>query len=139
MKLRPNRPGHLAKSILGLFFPRSAAFTPFRSADHVGTGSIRGRSECRPIDGRLDRLPSRAHPRPVRHCQRLGESADTDDTLIIGRTNATLASILPGEALGVAADRGSDGSLTATAINIFLPSSGSGFARDSFRWLPGRS
>jgi hypothetical protein len=41
------------------------------------------------------------------------------DTLILKREVATLDSIKPGEALGVAATRESDGSLTATAINVF--------------------
>jgi hypothetical protein len=41
------------------------------------------------------------------------------DTLILGRRSSTLESIQPGEALGVAATRGSDGGLTATAINVF--------------------
>jgi hypothetical protein len=43
------------------------------------------------------------------------------DTLILARQIATLASIRPGDALGVAAARADDGSLTATAINIFPP------------------
>jgi hypothetical protein len=43
------------------------------------------------------------------------------DTLILGREVATLASIQPGEAMGVAAIRGKDGGLTATAINVFSP------------------
>ena len=42
-------------------------------------------------------------------------------SLILGRSKATLASIQPGEALGVAAIRATDGSLSATAINIFTP------------------
>lgn len=42
-------------------------------------------------------------------------------TLILARKAASLDSILPGEALGVAATRAADGSLTATAINIFPP------------------
>jgi hypothetical protein len=41
------------------------------------------------------------------------------DTLILGREDATLESIKPGEALGVAAIRGKDDSLTATVINVF--------------------
>ena len=41
------------------------------------------------------------------------------DTFITGRRPATLASIRPGEAMGVAATRDADGSLTATAINVF--------------------
>jgi hypothetical protein len=41
------------------------------------------------------------------------------DTLVLGRKPATLDSILPGEALGVAATKGPDGSLTATVINVF--------------------
>jgi hypothetical protein len=41
------------------------------------------------------------------------------DALILRRVTATLASIQPGEAVGVAADRNPDGSLTATVINIF--------------------
>jgi hypothetical protein len=41
------------------------------------------------------------------------------DTLILGRKLAALASIQPGEALGVAATKGDDGSLTATVINVF--------------------
>jgi hypothetical protein len=43
------------------------------------------------------------------------------DTLILGRKLASLASIRPGEALGVAATKAEDGSLTATAINVFPP------------------
>jgi hypothetical protein len=43
------------------------------------------------------------------------------DTLILGRKAATLDSIRPGEALGVAATKAEDGSLTATAINVFPP------------------
>jgi hypothetical protein len=43
------------------------------------------------------------------------------DTLILGRKAATLDSIQPGEALGVAATRADDGSLTATVINVFPP------------------
>ncbi|MEI6875286.1 MAG: hypothetical protein WCL50_09180, partial [Spirochaetota bacterium] len=43
------------------------------------------------------------------------------DTFITGRRLATLASIRPGEAMGVAATRGGDGTLTATAINVFPP------------------
>lgn len=42
-------------------------------------------------------------------------------TLILARVAAGLSSIAPGDALGVAAKRGSDGSLTATSINIFAP------------------
>ena len=41
------------------------------------------------------------------------------DTLILGRESARLESIKPGEALGVAAIREKDGSLSATAINVF--------------------
>jgi hypothetical protein len=44
-----------------------------------------------------------------------------DNTLVLGRREAALASISPGEALGVAAIRESDGSLTATVINVFSP------------------
>jgi hypothetical protein len=43
------------------------------------------------------------------------------DSLILGRKAATLDSIASGEAMGVTATRGSDGSLTATAINVFTP------------------
>jgi hypothetical protein len=43
------------------------------------------------------------------------------DTLILGRKAASLDSIRAGEALGVAATRAEDGSLTATAINVFTP------------------
>ena len=43
------------------------------------------------------------------------------DALVLGRHVDTLDSIKPGEALGVAATKGDDGSLTATAINIFSP------------------
>jgi hypothetical protein len=43
------------------------------------------------------------------------------DTLILGRKLATLASIQIGEALGVAATKADDGTLTATAINVFPP------------------
>jgi hypothetical protein len=43
------------------------------------------------------------------------------DSLILGRKAATLDSIVRGEAMGVTATRGSDGSLTATAVNVFTP------------------
>jgi hypothetical protein len=43
------------------------------------------------------------------------------DTVILKREPATIDSIKPGEALGVAATPGADGSLTATVINIFTP------------------
>lgn len=43
------------------------------------------------------------------------------DTFILERKVAALASIQPGDALGVAAVKASDGALTATAINIFAP------------------
>ena len=43
------------------------------------------------------------------------------DSLILGRKAATLDSITSGEAMGVTATRGPDGSLTATAINVFTP------------------
>ncbi|HYM90328.1 MAG TPA: DUF5666 domain-containing protein, partial [bacterium] len=43
------------------------------------------------------------------------------DTLILTRRAATLGTIKPGDALGVAAKRGADGSLTAISINIFSP------------------
>ncbi len=43
------------------------------------------------------------------------------DTQFFARQAATLASIKPGEALGVAADREADGSLAATAIKVFPP------------------
>ena len=43
------------------------------------------------------------------------------DTLILARQAVTLRDIGPGDALGVAARRGSDGSLLATRINIFSP------------------
>ena len=43
------------------------------------------------------------------------------DTLILGRKAATLDSIKVGEALGVAATKAGDDSLTATAINVFPP------------------
>jgi hypothetical protein len=43
------------------------------------------------------------------------------DALILGRKPSTLATIKPGEAMGVTATRGSDGSLTATVINVFTP------------------
>lgn len=42
-------------------------------------------------------------------------------TLILERATTTLATIRPGDALGVAAKRGPDGSLTAISINIFSP------------------
>jgi hypothetical protein len=42
-------------------------------------------------------------------------------TLVLGRRAASLDSIKAGEALGVAATRAEDGSLTATAINVFPP------------------
>ncbi len=44
-----------------------------------------------------------------------------DDTLILARQAAKLDSIKTGDALGVAARRGSDGSLIANSINIFAP------------------
>jgi hypothetical protein len=43
------------------------------------------------------------------------------DTLVLARETATLDSIKPHDALGVAARREADGSLTATGINIFPP------------------
>ena len=43
------------------------------------------------------------------------------DTFVLGRQPATLESIKPDDALGVAARRESDGSLTANSINIFSP------------------
>ena len=43
------------------------------------------------------------------------------DTPIFGREAATFESIQPGEAMGVTATRGDDGSLTATVINVFTP------------------
>ena len=43
------------------------------------------------------------------------------DTLVLKRESAALADITTGEALGVAAKKGEDGSLTATSINIFSP------------------
>ncbi len=43
------------------------------------------------------------------------------DTLILGRKSADLDTIKNGEAMGVAATREADGSLTATAINVFTP------------------
>jgi len=43
------------------------------------------------------------------------------DTVILKRVPATIDSIKPGEALGVATTSGADGSLTATVINIFTP------------------
>jgi len=43
------------------------------------------------------------------------------DTLILSRIVVDLSSILPGEAVGVAAKREADGSLSATSINIFAP------------------
>jgi Domain of unknown function (DUF5666) len=43
------------------------------------------------------------------------------DTLVLSRVAAQLSSIAQGDALGVAADRAEDGSLTATSINIFAP------------------
>jgi len=42
-------------------------------------------------------------------------------TLILSRQLASVADVKAGEALGVAAVRGSDGSLTATVVNIFSP------------------
>jgi hypothetical protein len=47
--------------------------------------------------------------------------AVSSGTLILGRKLAALDSIQAGEALGVAATKGADGSLTATAINVFPP------------------
>ena len=43
------------------------------------------------------------------------------DSLILARQAATLGYITPGAALGVAAKREADGSLTAISINIFSP------------------
>lgn len=43
------------------------------------------------------------------------------DTLILNRQSVVLGAIKPGDALGVAAKRGADGSLTAISINIFSP------------------
>jgi hypothetical protein len=43
------------------------------------------------------------------------------NTLVLAREPAALDSIKPGDALGVAARRGMDGSLTADDINIFSP------------------
>jgi hypothetical protein len=43
------------------------------------------------------------------------------DTLILGRKLSTLASIMPGEAMGVTSAKAEDGSLTATIINVFPP------------------
>jgi len=43
------------------------------------------------------------------------------DTLILNRQPAVRGEIKPGDALGVAAKRGTDGSLTAISINIFSP------------------
>jgi hypothetical protein len=43
------------------------------------------------------------------------------DTLIFARKAAALGDILAGDSIGVAATQGQDGSLTATAINIFPP------------------
>ncbi len=43
------------------------------------------------------------------------------DTLVLQLVPAALSSLAPGETLGVTASRGSDGSLTATMINIFSP------------------
>ena len=42
-------------------------------------------------------------------------------TEILERAQATLESIKPGDALGVAATKSGDGTLTATAINVFAP------------------
>jgi hypothetical protein len=43
------------------------------------------------------------------------------ETLILSRETTTLSTIKPGDAMGVAAKRGADGSLTATSINIIAP------------------
>lgn len=43
------------------------------------------------------------------------------DTLVLSRVKAALGDIKPGDALGVAAKKDADGSLTATSINIFSP------------------
>ena len=43
------------------------------------------------------------------------------NTLVLARVPSTLEAIKTGDALGVAARRESDGSLTATSINIFSP------------------
>jgi len=43
------------------------------------------------------------------------------DTFILRRESTTLSAIKPGDAMGVAAKRGADGSLTAISINVFAP------------------
>jgi hypothetical protein len=43
------------------------------------------------------------------------------ETLILSRETTTLGTIKPGDALGVAAKRGEDGSLTAISISIIAP------------------
>ncbi len=43
------------------------------------------------------------------------------ETLILSRETTTLSTIKPGDAMGVAAKRGADGSLTAISINIIAP------------------
>jgi len=43
------------------------------------------------------------------------------DSLVLGREPATLDTMKPNDAVGVASRRGSDGSLTAVYINIFSP------------------
>ena len=43
------------------------------------------------------------------------------DTVILRRETTTLSAIKPGDAMGVAAKRGADGSLTAISINVIAP------------------
>ena len=43
------------------------------------------------------------------------------DTVVLRREPATLDSIKPGEAMGVTSTKAEDGSMTATAINVFSP------------------
>ncbi len=43
------------------------------------------------------------------------------ETLILSRETTTLGAIKPGDAMGIAAKRGADGSLTAISINIIAP------------------
>ncbi len=43
------------------------------------------------------------------------------DTLVLSRETTTLSAIKPGDAMGVAAKRGTDGSLTAISINVIAP------------------
>jgi hypothetical protein len=55
-----------------------------------------------------------------------------DKTLILGRQVATLDQIKPGDALGVASRRDSDGAMVAISINIFAPEMWDGVRKGQF-------